>query len=92
MLLLTNDGEFANAMMHPAAHVAKNYRVTLRSDITDEQLIKFREGVMLDGRIKRRLPKFTSSPGKRDARWSKLFCMRDETVKYAACVSKSVWK
>ncbi|MBP3389326.1 MAG: rRNA pseudouridine synthase [Clostridia bacterium] len=50
LLLCTNDGDFANAMMHPSAHVPKNYRVTLRSEITDEQLNRFHDGVMLDGR------------------------------------------
>ena len=50
LLLLTNDGDFANAMMHPAAHVPKFYRVTLRQAITDEQIVRFEEGILLDGR------------------------------------------
>lgn len=50
MLLMTNDGDFANAIMHPSTHVAKNYRVTLRSEITDEQLNAIHEGIELDGR------------------------------------------
>ena len=50
LLLCTNDGDFANAMMHPSTHVPKNYRVTLRSEITDEQMNAFHDGVMLDGR------------------------------------------
>lgn len=50
MLLLTNDGDFANAIMHPSAHVAKHYRVTLRSTVTDEQRLAFQEGIELDGR------------------------------------------
>ena len=50
LLLLTNDGEFANAMMHPAVHIPKHYRVTLRQDITDEQVVRFQEGIVLDGR------------------------------------------
>lgn len=50
LLLLTNDGDFANAMMHPAAHVPKLYRVTLRAMITDAQKVKFEEGILLDGR------------------------------------------
>lgn len=54
LLLLTNDGDFSNAMMHPAAHVPKRYRVTLRAEAEEEQLLPLREGVMLDG--KRTLP------------------------------------
>lgn len=50
LLLLTNDGDFANAMMHPRAHIPKYYRVTLRQAPTDEQLLRFREGIELDGR------------------------------------------
>ena len=30
LLLMTNDGEFANKVMHPAKHVYKVYRVTVR--------------------------------------------------------------
>ncbi len=48
LLLLTNDGEFANIMMHPRHHVSKRYRVTVRPDITDGQLIALSEGVELD--------------------------------------------
>ncbi len=48
LLLLTNDGEFANIMMHPRHHVSKRYRVTVRPDITDEQLVALSEGVTLD--------------------------------------------
>lgn len=50
LLLLTNDGDFANAVMHPAYHLPKRYRVTLRGTVTDEQGRRFREGVLLDGR------------------------------------------
>lgn len=51
LLLLTNDGEFANMMMHPKHHVAKTYRVTVRPSITDEQLTAFATGIMIDGRM-----------------------------------------
>ena len=50
LLLLTNDGEFANAMMHPSNHVPKHYRVTVRSSATDDQLDTMRGGVVLDGK------------------------------------------
>ena len=51
LLLLTNDGEFANAVMHPSKHVAKVYRVTVRPDISDEQIAAMSDGMMLDGRM-----------------------------------------
>lgn len=50
LLFLTNDGEFANAMTHPKKHVPKTYRVTVRPSISDEQLLAFEEGMMLDGK------------------------------------------
>ncbi len=51
LLLMTNDGEFANAVMHPRKHVAKTYRVTVRSNINDVQVEKLENGIMLDGKI-----------------------------------------
>ena len=50
LLLMTNDGGFANAVAHPSPHVAKTYRVTLRPGISEEQLIKLSTGIELDGR------------------------------------------
>jgi 23S rRNA pseudouridine2605 synthase len=48
LLLLTNDGEFANAMMHPSGEVTKLYRVTVRPHATEAQVIKLSQGVVLD--------------------------------------------
>ncbi len=56
MLLLTNDGEFANAIIHPARHIPKVYRVTLRSAMTDEQMEKFRTGMLLEGETRPTAP------------------------------------
>lgn len=50
LLLLTNDGDFANLIMHPRHHVSKTYRVTV-GDVTEDQLIDLSAGVLLeDGR------------------------------------------
>ena len=51
LLLLTNDGAFANALMHPSHHFAKVYRVTVRPSVNDEMLLKLRDGVEIDGRM-----------------------------------------
>ncbi|MBP0979387.1 MAG: rRNA pseudouridine synthase [Oscillospiraceae bacterium] len=48
LLLFTNDGEFANFMMHPSSNILKTYRVTVRNNITDEHLIKLATGVVID--------------------------------------------
>lgn len=50
LLLFTNDGNFANSIMHPAKQINKTYRVTVRPDITDEQLVALSDGVVIDGR------------------------------------------
>lgn len=51
LLLLTNDGEFANLVAHPRGHVAKTYRVTVRPSVTEEQLNRLAVGIELDGRM-----------------------------------------
>ena len=50
LLLMTNDGEFANAMMHPSSHVPKVYRVTVRPGVTEDQLTALSGGMVIDGR------------------------------------------
>ncbi|MBQ4131887.1 MAG: rRNA pseudouridine synthase [Clostridia bacterium] len=49
LLLMTNDGAFSNMLTHPSRHVSKVYRVTVREKVTEDQLIKLTEGIMLDG-------------------------------------------
>ncbi|MBE6975248.1 MAG: rRNA pseudouridine synthase, partial [Ruminococcaceae bacterium] len=48
LLLFTNDGDFANALMHPKHEVDKTYQVTVRG-FTEEALEKLRKPVTLDG-------------------------------------------
>lgn len=50
LLLLTNDGNFANAVMHPSKHVPKIYRVTVRPNITDNQILTLMSGMIIDGK------------------------------------------
>lgn len=50
LLILTNDGSFANALTHPKHNYAKVYRVTVRPKVTDEILDKLRNGIEIDGR------------------------------------------
>ena len=51
LLIMTNDGEFTNALTHPSKHVSKMYRVTIRPTITKEQATEFRNGIEIDGRM-----------------------------------------
>ncbi|MDL2295020.1 rRNA pseudouridine synthase [Ruminococcaceae bacterium OttesenSCG-928-D13] len=48
LLLLTNDGEFANQITHPSHKVSKLYRATVRPQATEEQIAKLAAGVTLD--------------------------------------------
>ena len=48
LLLFTNDGDFANNLMHPKHEVNKTYRVVVRG-YTDRGLEKLKEPVTLDG-------------------------------------------
>ncbi len=50
LLILTNDGDFANKLTHPSSHVNKTYRVTVKGAAEEEQLLKMKEGILLDGR------------------------------------------
>jgi 23S rRNA pseudouridine2605 synthase len=49
LLLFTNDGAFANKMMHPSGHVPKTYRVTVRPRVKESQLVELAAGVEIDG-------------------------------------------
>lgn len=51
LLLMTNDGEFANHMTHPSKHIPKNYRVTVRPDVTEDMITAFAVGMEIDGRM-----------------------------------------
>jgi 23S rRNA pseudouridine2605 synthase len=48
LLLLTNDGEWANRLMHPRHEVEKEYLVRVRGAVAPEQLRKLGEGVELE--------------------------------------------
>ena len=50
LLLLTNDGELANALMAAASHVPKTYLVKVNGPLTSDQEQQFRDGVPLGGR------------------------------------------
>ena len=49
LLLLTNDGEFANILMHPSEKVEKVYMAKLNGIIKGEQINQLKNGVKIDG-------------------------------------------
>jgi len=48
VLLFTNDGDLANALIHPKFEIEKMYCVTLDRQISDEDLKKLRKGIKLE--------------------------------------------
>ena len=48
VLLLTNDGDFANILTHPKNNIDKVYLAKLNGIIKDEKINKLKDGVMLD--------------------------------------------
>lgn len=52
LLLLTNDGELTNMLIHPKFEIEKTYEVTINGLITEEEIKKLRKGVVIDGGYK----------------------------------------
>ena len=50
VLLLTNDGEFSNILMHPNEKIEKVYVAKLKGIIKGEEINKLKQGVVIDGR------------------------------------------
>lgn len=48
MILLTNDGEMMNNLLHPSHEVEKAYLVKVSNHVTDETIRRLRAGVTLD--------------------------------------------
>lgn len=51
-LILTNDGDFVYKVTHPKNEITKTYTVTLKGQVTDEEICRLREGVVLDDGFK----------------------------------------
>ena len=49
LLLLTNDGELTNRLTHPRHQIPKIYRVTVKGDVSAEQLSKLSSALVIDG-------------------------------------------
>lgn len=50
LLLLTNDGEFTNALTHPSHNVRKVYAVTIKPVIDENKIKQLESGVVIDGK------------------------------------------
>ena len=48
-LILTNDGEFANMMMHPSNNIDKVYVAKIKGVLLPSEIMALKNGVLLDG-------------------------------------------
>lgn len=46
-VLITDDGDFAHRILSPKNHIMKTYHATLRDELTDADIVKFKEGLTL---------------------------------------------
>ncbi|NLB83317.1 MAG: rRNA pseudouridine synthase, partial [Synergistaceae bacterium] len=51
LLVLTNDGDFAQELLHPSKSVLREYEVLLSGEITRRDVRLWMGGVLLDGRL-----------------------------------------
>ncbi len=49
LIILTNDGDFANRVAHPKFSIEKEYRVTVEGDVKESELAVLRKGVVIEG-------------------------------------------
>ena len=49
LLLLTDDGDLANRLMHPKYHIYKTYEADIRGSISRDSINKLKSGVIIDG-------------------------------------------
>ena len=51
LLLLTNDGDMMNRLLHPSHEVDKVYWIKVSNQVTDEEIRHLKRGVLIDGRL-----------------------------------------
>ncbi len=49
LLLVTNDGHFANRVMHPSSNILKEYLAKTQQEISDEHLKSISKGTLVEG-------------------------------------------
>ena len=51
LLILTNDGDMMNRVLHPSHEVSKVYLTKVSNQVTDDEIRTMRRGVIIDGRM-----------------------------------------
>lgn len=68
LLLFTNDGEFANKLMHPSSVIDREYLVRIQGEVDDEMKQHLLEGVLLDDGVAR-FTDIVDGAGEKRNRW-----------------------
>ncbi len=65
LIILTNDGQFANMLTHPSHQISKTYQLTIRGFLPKPVIRKFETGIMLqDGMTHPAIVKLLERDGK----------------------------
>jgi 23S rRNA pseudouridine2605 synthase len=75
LILLTNDGEFAQLFSHPSNEIEKEYIVNVEGKVLESELAVLRAGVVENGK---RMPKAKVNPIKYDGKITRLSVIIDE--------------
>ena len=51
LILLTNDGELMNQLLHPSYEIQKSYLTRVSNHVSDDEIGMLRKGVMIDGKL-----------------------------------------
>lgn len=51
LLLLTNDGDMMNHLLHPSFEIPKGYLTRVSNSVTEEEMRQLRHGVMIEGKL-----------------------------------------
>jgi len=51
LMIFTNDGDFANEIMHPRYGIEKEYLVKIKGTLKKDEIKRMKEGVVIDGEV-----------------------------------------
>jgi 23S rRNA pseudouridine2605 synthase len=51
LMIFTNDGDFANTIMHPRYGIEKEYLVKIKSSFDKKEIQRMKEGIVIDGEL-----------------------------------------
>ena len=69
VLLLTNDGELANRLMHPSKEIEREYAVRIQGQVTETMLKTLKKGVIVDEKGPAHFEQITDAGGEGTNHW-----------------------